>query len=330
MCFRPLVFTIAVFLFLPASVRAQNWHPWEPLSDPYGVHGVSAVSWAPNRLDVFAINRDGRLWHKWFDNQSWGPAELLGPDQLEQGPTAVSWGPNRLDIFAVKALDATQFHKSQLWHEKWDGSAWSDELLGEASIGSPLAIPVSWGSNRIDLFASGASGTKLWHGWWNGAWGQGELFDYGGGSLDYGASAASWGANRLDIFGTNGNPSNPTGTRLYHRWFDGVAWGAEWRNIPPLGFSWLEMVGGISTVSWGPGRLDLFAIRWDRTLWHYWFDGQHWAPDWEMLGSPPFGLTGTPSAVSWGSNRLDIFALKVDGGLWHQCKIRDDYRNSRL
>jgi len=71
-------------------------------------------------------------------------------------------------------------------------------------------------------------------------------------------------------------------------------------------------------VSWGPGRLDLFTIGEDGVLWHFWFDGQNRANRWESLGSPPFGLVGTPSAVSWGPGRLDVFAIKQDGGLWHQ------------
>src|SRR5216683_1816823 len=71
-------------------------------------------------------------------------------------------------------------------------------------------------------------------------------------------------------------------------------------------------------VSWGPGRLDLFTIGEDGVLWHFWFDGQNRANRWESLGSPPFGLVGTPSAVSWGPGRLDVFAIGgASSNLWH-------------
>ena len=54
----------------------------------------SATSWAPGRLDIFNLGKDGFLYHKYFDGSSWGPSDVglenLGGD-LSSGPAAVSW-----------------------------------------------------------------------------------------------------------------------------------------------------------------------------------------------------------------------------------------------
>jgi hypothetical protein len=90
--------------------------PWEDLGG--AITGpFSAVSWGPNRLDIFGIGAGGTVQHYWFDptiaadtNHGWGAGwEDLGG--AITGPlSAVSWGPNRLDIFGV-----AQSRSSHLW-----------------------------------------------------------------------------------------------------------------------------------------------------------------------------------------------------------------------
>ena len=80
-----------------------------------------------------------------------------------------------------------------------------------------------------------------------------------------------------------------------------------------------ERLGGslfspVSTVAWGPNRLDVFALGQDHALWHKWWNGSTWG-GWESLSGV---LTSPPTAVSWGSNRLDIFAIGTDNALWHR------------
>ena len=317
MTFRSLV-SIVVFLLLSSSLEAQNWHGWESLGSQ--LQGQpSAVSWGPNRFDICgALNPDLSVWHQWFDG-SWGSGEsLLTPPNAARWPqmtppVAVSWGRGRLDIFTLKSPSF------DLWHQWFDGSWGSWESLGTPGFGVGMpglgGMPsvVSWGPNRLDIFAvglpKGGSYNQLWHGWFDGrAWGPGEWFDPKAALDQQGLSAVSWGPGRLDIFTMKRDKTN-----LFHQWFDGRAWGSEWFEKPPFGLK-----GGFSSVSWGPGRLDLFAIGQDGVLWHFWFDGQKWAPNWESLGSPPLGLVGTPSSVSRGPNRIDVFAIKTDGGVWHQ------------
>jgi hypothetical protein len=32
-----------------------------------------AVSWGPDRLDIFVKGTDNALYHKWWDKTAWGP-----------------------------------------------------------------------------------------------------------------------------------------------------------------------------------------------------------------------------------------------------------------
>ena len=53
-----------------------------------------------NRLDVFVIGTNSRLYHKWWNGSRWSDWENLG-GTLIAAPSAVSWGPNRIDTFAL-------------------------------------------------------------------------------------------------------------------------------------------------------------------------------------------------------------------------------------
>jgi Repeat of unknown function (DUF346) len=90
--------------------------------------------------------------------------------------------------------------------------------------------------------------------------------------------AVSWGADRLDIFvvGTDG--------ALYHKWWDGLAWGPSVTDYERLGG---VCVGSPAAVSWAPDRLDVFVVGTDLALYHKWWDGSAWGPsltDYERQG----------------------------------------------
>ncbi len=176
-------------------------------------------------------------------------------------------------------------------------SSWHGwESLG-GIIESPPVV-VSWGPDRLDIFAIGTD-QALYHRWWDGAaWGGWESL---GGILVSTPSVVSWGPNRIDIFGVG------TDNALWHKWWDGAQWGG-----------W-ESLGGILTspptvVSWAPNRLDVFAIGTDSALYHRWWDGAQWG-GWESLGGI---LVNPPTAVSWGPNRIDIFGVGTDHAVYHR------------
>jgi len=63
-----------------------------------------AVSWGPNRLDVFVVGTDAAVYHMYSndDSNTWYPAgnnwERVGGNAAS-APSVVSWGPDRLDVF---------------------------------------------------------------------------------------------------------------------------------------------------------------------------------------------------------------------------------------
>ena len=61
----------------------------------------TAISWGVNRLDVFAINLDGELWHKAWDGSQWLNWEILGTGLAQGTVAANSWSEGRIDIVAL-------------------------------------------------------------------------------------------------------------------------------------------------------------------------------------------------------------------------------------
>jgi hypothetical protein len=93
----------------------------------------AVVSWGADRLDIFVVNYDRALYHKWWDGNSWRP--MMAGWEYQGGivdvPTAVSWAPNRLDVFAV-GTDLALYHK---W---WDGNSWGPSVTDWESLGGTI------------------------------------------------------------------------------------------------------------------------------------------------------------------------------------------------
>lgn len=205
--------------------------------------------------------------------------------------------------YSTAVLDGVtaQRYFSESAHQCVIPAAAAHQWGGWEGLGGILTSPpkvVSWGPERLDVFARGTD-HALYHRWWAGAgWGGWESL---GGVIQSPPEVVSWGPNRLDIFAI-GNDNH-----MYHRWWGGSSWGG-WES---LGGS---LMSTISAVSWQPNRLDVFALGTDHAVYHRWWDGTHWG-GWESLGGV---LTSAPKAVAWGPNRLDIFALGVDHSLQHR------------
>ena len=78
----------------------------------------TAVAWAIDQAEVFAVFADGQLWNRYWDGESWHPWESLG-GELDPAfaPACSSWGADRLDVVARGRGGMT-------WHRWWDGSRW--------------------------------------------------------------------------------------------------------------------------------------------------------------------------------------------------------------
>src|SRR5438445_212035 len=168
----------------PLLNPASSWSGWESLGGLLTCL-PSAVSWGPDRLDIFALGGDNAVWHKWWDGSNWGGWESLG-GLLTSPPIAVSWDEDRLDIFALGGDNA-------VWHKWWDGFNWGGwESLG-GLLTSPPAV-ASWAPNRLDIFAKGGD-NAIWHKWWGGFnWGG---WESRGGLLTSPGSVTAWSAEAL-------------------------------------------------------------------------------------------------------------------------------------
>ena len=92
------------------------------MTDPRS-RGTAAVSWGPDRIDLFWADFDGALLHQAFRDGAWAEAESLG-GTLASAPAVTAWAPDRMEVFAV-------FGDGELWDRYWDGSAWHPwESLG--------------------------------------------------------------------------------------------------------------------------------------------------------------------------------------------------------
>jgi len=111
-----------------------RWGPsqtdWESLGGTFN-GPPAAVSWGPNRLDIFGVSGDNIMLHKWWDGRNWRPSltgwvSLDATTKFISPPAVVSWGPNRLDIFGLGVDNVVRHNWSQ------DGTNWGGwEPLGD-------------------------------------------------------------------------------------------------------------------------------------------------------------------------------------------------------
>lgn len=184
--------------------NGTTWSGWGPAGGVM-TSGPAAVSWGPNRIDVFIRSTDNALWHQYYNGSAWSGWETLG-GVLAGDPAVCSWQAGRLDVF-VRGGD------NALWHRYYNG-AWSIwESLGGVLTSDPAAV--SWGPGRIDVFAR-STDNGLWHQSYYNAWSGWETL---GGVLASSPAVCSRGSGKLDVFLRGPND------HLYQRSYDN-AWGA--------------------------------------------------------------------------------------------------------
>ena len=100
-----------------------------------------------------------------------------------------------------------------------------------------------------------------------------------------------------------------TGNRLEHSWTSAPdAW-----STADLGGCFTSSA---ASVSWGPGRTDLFARGCDNAFYHLWNDGSGWKPgwgNWEFQGG--YFISG-PSVASYAHNSLQVVGVGSDRAVW--------------
>jgi hypothetical protein len=218
----------------------------------------AAVSWGYGRIDVFAVDNSGSLWHTWCNDtdcnaagdQSHWPWEFLGhpaSDGLTGGPAATSWGTGRLDVFAAGQS------QHEIWHLTYDNQHWHDwNAPGWGVVGEEPAA-VSWGPGRIDV--AGRGGSLLTHiacgsvdGCTDGnAWTEDNF-----GLLQSQPGLSSGRPTWLDVFINNGG-------YLAYNFFRTSQWGG-WAT------SNIALSSPPAPVAFSDGRIDVFFQSGDRSI----------------------------------------------------------------
>ena len=161
---------------------SDGWHGWWELNGGRAAPGaaITAVSRSTDKLDVFVVGTDGRIytaawepsfidwWHGW-----WPIGDLRAP---QGAPVhAVSRNMDKLDIFVtdvngVICTAAWEPSFTDWWHGWWELNG------GRAAPGAPVTA-VSRSADKLDVFVVGTdarvwtaawepSFTDWWHGWW--------------------------------------------------------------------------------------------------------------------------------------------------------------------
>lgn len=106
-----------------ASVADGAWRGWWRILNGIAVPGsaVSAVARDPDKLDVFVLGTDDRIYTAAWDAniangawRGWWPI-ANGVAKLQSGVAAVARDPNKLDVFAVGSDGA-------IWTTAWDAN----------------------------------------------------------------------------------------------------------------------------------------------------------------------------------------------------------------
>lgn len=153
-------------LHTDGSTNNKGGTNWDLVSVADFAGDPAAVSWGPNRIDLFIHGADGdSLAHKVYDGH-WHSWEDLGGTML-YSPAVASWAPGRLDVFVI----GTDY---QLWTKVFDNGQWSGGPswngwwpLGGSFIASPGAG--SLGPGHLDVTGLGFD-FQVYHSWWGGQW----------------------------------------------------------------------------------------------------------------------------------------------------------------
>ena len=143
-----------------------------------------------------------------------------------------------------------------------------------------------------------------------------------GGVLKGGPAVSSWGEGRLDVFVTGAN------NQLFHKWFSNNRWSDDRGGFPA---GWEPLYGTETSdpvpVSWGAGRIDVFARGQNSQLWHKYYN--HGWSGWTDEGLKGLVTNGGPAATTWGQGRLDLFARGNDNQLYHKWFSNNRWSDNR-
>ncbi|MED7947639.1 ribosome-inactivating family protein [Streptomyces sp. BE20] len=305
----------------------------------------TAVSQAPNSLDVFVRGSDGHLYNKHYNGVSWHDYLDLGAPTgggIVGIPAAASPENGRLDVF-VRGSDNALWHK---WYVNDTWSAW--ESLGGSLADSPTVI--SRGPGNLDVVIRATDQGVRVKSWQSGSpWTDWTVL---GGSLRGVPAVVSPENGRLDVFARGSDnaiwqnkyvsgawsgwqslggwlttdpvavPLEHGGVEVFARGLDNALW-HKWA-VNGTSSSWLSFGGSLAdrptAVTQAPGSIDVFVQGSGRDLRaKSWATGRAWT-DWRSFAGD---LRGVPAVVSPENGRLDVFVRGSDNALWHTSYVEN-------
>jgi len=178
------------------------------------------------------------------------------------------------------------------------------ESLNGHLVAAPAAV--SWGLNRIDVFAAGQGNTP-WQWTWNGVVWTGPMPLPSGANIPATRlTAVSSAPNRLDVFA-----AGPGNTPWWWRWN-----GASWNQPKSLPQGASLPAEALAATSSAPDLLDVFGAGAGNTPWWWHWNGTNWSVPQMLPAGANLPAEGI-AAISARPNRLDVFAAGAGNHLWH-------------
>jgi hypothetical protein len=351
--YRPFVLACAVLCApacgtdpLPGSLEQANIVPgpngyrWDAHWDrvlPDGVMANAAQrpASAPamvafgGRRHYFYATASGQLGHyvegDWF--------VIVDNEYLKGAPAAVVANGN-IEIF-YRSNDTSP----TIEHSRWNGAyrllpngryqetlGWGATTAPGASVVTVQVPVIVLGSTiyqnvtRVDVYYNNVwAGITNVHRVNNGPWTAPEPL--WGGYAASAPAAVSWGNNRLDLFWRAGDKT------VQHKWFDGNVACATTNGCWSAGAeTMMTNIESAPTVSsWGPSRLDIFAVGGDGKLKHVYYAGYGWRGP---FGDPAVDCVASINTASehasagasaYGTSPIgiDLAIWGTDGNFWH-------------
>lgn len=257
-----------------------GWSGWGELPPDLSRRFLSApamASWAPGRLEFFALGDDARIWQNSLTRnaqggESWSGWKVVAGDLFFRfGPAAVSRKANSVDLFAVSA-------NRRMYRKEWNGQQWTDWLM-DMPTGTFMSGPAvtSSGADSLDVVALGDD-RMIYHAarknsasWLN--WGAIPV-----GKLTSAPAICCWDSDRLHVFARGDD------RQIHHAFREAGKW-SGWALGPGTG----TFLSGPAAVSRKPGLIDLIAVGDDRRMWRCVFDGFKFSGWFSDFGADTFG-----------------------------------------
>ena len=219
---------------LDGNSKAQRWQTdamagpsnsdqWARIN-PYPVRGdLSASTWAPDWINVFARTDEGQLLNAWWNGQVWSGMDagwqILGRQRIESAPACISRAVNLIDCFA-RGVD----HK--VYQFSWDGAQWATDWteISDVPVSGDVAVS-SWSRNWMNVYARDSSDRVITF-WWNGSrWAGGTPISQT--PMKSSPACVSRGVDSVDCFAIGYDE------QMHHMSWRGQ--GAGWSDWVPLG-----------------------------------------------------------------------------------------------